>query len=91
LILGHVIQNSERMVSLQIENGNSWISHGFEFSAEKSSTHPEVNWCKGLAIKVPAGEATDEHRIKQAMELMRYAWKKNGEWKDLNEEAMKAC
>jgi hypothetical protein len=91
LILGHVIQNSEKMVSLQIKNGNSWISHSLEFGVEKPSTSPGVNWCKGLAIKAPTGEATDEYRMKQAMELMRYAWKKNVEWKDLNQEAMKAC
>jgi hypothetical protein len=95
LILGHVASDSGVMVSLQIENGTSWVSYGLDFSAQKTSTYPEVAWCKGLAVvhtaETPTSEATNRYRMEQATELMKYASNRAVEWKDLDLDAIKVC
>jgi hypothetical protein len=95
LILGHVASDSGVMVSLQIENGTSWVSYGLDFSAQKTSTYPEVAWCKGLAVvhtaETPTSEATNRYRMEQATELMKYTSNRAVEWKDLDLDAIKVC
>jgi hypothetical protein len=95
LILDHVASDSGVMVSLQIENGTSWVGYGLDFSAQRTSTYPEVAWCKGLAVvhtaETPTSEATNRYRMEQATELMKYASNRAVEWQDLDLDAIKVC
>jgi hypothetical protein len=90
LVLGHVTSDSDKMVSLQIKNGTSWVSFGLQY--------PEVAWCNGLAVvhtgETPTSEATNRYRMEQATELMMYVSNKANkdvEWQDLDLTAIKVC
>lgn len=97
LILGHTV-DSDDMVALRVKNKTRpWITHSFSFGSEKVSSkdihHPRVAWCKSLAMihtgSSFAKAATNDHRMKQATELMQLACDNSVAWHDLDFHALK--
>ena len=92
----HTEEKNEKVVTRRILILGHAVNSGEVVTLHlKDHNHPEVLWCKGLAM-VHTGNSldykeTNQHRMKHVTALMKLVWDVDNRWYELNFRAMRVC